>query len=129
MMTGISVSVATFLSNTEATLPKKRESNGKPITVEDVGETVRHVASNIPWWGKILLGVGGGYLIITKVPILELLQMFFFIFLLPIMFLGSCGLAVDGILTGLMQGWNATLAEAERMTSTHKAQNKADKAA
>tara|TARA_Y100001970_G_scaffold294307_1_gene450237 strand:- start:4518 stop:4847 length:330 start_codon:yes stop_codon:yes gene_type:complete len=81
----------------------------------DIATQVNTAVNKLPWWGKVILGVGGAYLILSKAPIVELLQMFFFMFLLPLMFLGSCGLATDGLITGLREGWTATLKEAERM--------------
>lgn len=101
--------------------------NGYDGSPSDLANRVNGAIDTIPWWGKMVLGVGGAYLILSKAPIVELLQMFFFIFLLPVMFLGSCGLATDGLITGLRRGWNATIAEAERMASDEEAQTAASK--
>lgn len=92
-----------------------KKNSGEKQAEIDIAAHVNTAVNKLPWWGKVILGVGGAYLILSKAPIVELLQMFFFVFLLPLMFLGSCGLATDGLITGLKDGWNATLKEAERM--------------
>jgi len=63
----------------------------------------------LAWWAKILLGAAGIYLISTKTPILEILNLFFYIVMVPIGLLMSIGLISSGSVQAFSRGWGNML--------------------
>jgi len=70
-------------------------------------DTKKGLASSgpMPWWAKIILGTAGIYLIATKTPILEILNLFFFIVMVPIGLMMSIGLISSGSVQAFSNGW------------------------
>lgn len=58
----------------------------------------------IPWYIKVLAGVGIGGVILYKTPLLDLLQMFLLVVIIPVLFLSSIGLVGDGLVEALTGG-------------------------
>jgi len=66
---------------------------------------------SIPWWGKMVIGGLGVFAVIKWTPIIEILNLFFYVCLIPIGLLASVGLLSDGAVQGLSGGWNRTVEE------------------
>ena len=91
----------------------------------------------MPWWGKVLLGAGGIYLITTKTPILEILNLFFYIVMVPIGLMMSIGLISSGSVQAFSRGWGNMIsdvkhkveAKAQEIVEDHETKTKKTKAA
>jgi hypothetical protein len=68
-------------------------------------------SKSIPWWGKMIIGGAGMFAVIKWTPIIEILNLFFYICLIPIGLLCSVGILSDGAAEGLSGGWNRTVEE------------------
>lgn len=64
-----------------------------------------NTSAPMPWWGKVILGAAGVYLISTKTPILEILNLFFYVVMIPIGLMVSIGLISTGSLQAFSQNW------------------------
>jgi hypothetical protein len=68
----------------------------------------------IPWWGKLIIGAVGIGLIAKYTPIVELLSLFFYICMVPILLMMSLGLLSSGSYEALRGGWKKTTEEIRR---------------
>tara|TARA_B100001123_G_scaffold445450_1_gene597075 strand:+ start:2717 stop:3001 length:285 start_codon:yes stop_codon:yes gene_type:complete len=71
-------------------------------------------AKQIPWWGKVLVGALGVTLIAKYTPILEIMTMFFYVVMIPLMLLAAVGLVSAGTLEAVSSGWTNTVQEINR---------------
>lgn len=71
-------------------------------------------AKAIPWWGKVLVGALGVTLIAKYTPILEIMTMFFYVVMIPLMLLAAIGLVSAGTLEAVSSGWTNTVQEINR---------------
>ena len=76
---------------------------------------------DIPWWWKMLLGGIGIFLIWKFTPILQILQLTFYIVLIPLLLLAAIGLVGRGAVEGFTGGFAATM-EAARHRAEELAQ-------
>ena len=65
----------------------------------------------LPWWGKVLVGALGGFVLVKYTPILECLTMFFYVCMVPLLLLSCVGLVSDGMIKGMSEGWRNTVEE------------------
>jgi len=68
----------------------------------------------IPWWGKLIIGAVGVGLIAKYTPIVELLSLFFYVCMVPILLMMSLGLVSSGSYEALRGGFERTSAEIRR---------------
>ena len=68
----------------------------------------------IPWWGKVLAGALGGFILVKYTPILECLTLFFYVCMVPVMLFSAVGLVSSGTMEALSSGWANTAAEINR---------------
>ena len=76
----------------------------------------------MPWWGKVLLGIGGVYLISTKTPILEILNLFFYIVMVPIGLMMSIGLISSGAVQAFSNGWGTMITDVKQKVEAKAAE-------
>ncbi|MBM88250.1 MAG: hypothetical protein CMQ41_07700 [Gammaproteobacteria bacterium] len=67
--------------------------------------------ATLPWWGKILAGALGGFLLVKYTPIMECLTLFFYVCMVPILLAMCVGLVSAGTVEALQDGWHNTVAE------------------
>ena len=96
----------------------------KDTTTEKAQELVRP----LPWWGKVMIGSIGVFLIVKYTPIMEILSMFFYVVMVPVFLLASIGLISSGTVAGLSNGWRDTVEEINKRV-TDKVTAAKDKAA
>ena len=72
---------------------------------------IKSTKDPLPWWGKVLVGLLGGFVIIKYTPILEIMTMFFYIVIVPIVFLTSLVSLGAGTLEVTMGAWKRTVDE------------------
>ena len=65
----------------------------------------------LPWWGKILAGALGGFILVKYTPIMECLTLFFYVCLVPLMLAMAVGLVTSGTVEAFEEGWHNTVAE------------------
>ena len=68
----------------------------------------------IPWWAKLIIGAVGVGVIAKYTPIVELLSLFFYVCMVPLLLMMSLGLLSSGSYEALRGGWNKTSAEIKR---------------
>jgi len=68
----------------------------------------------IPWWGKLIIGAVGVGLIAKYTPIVELLSLFFYVCMVPVLLMMSLGLLSSGSYEALRGGWQKTTEEIRR---------------
>ena len=84
---------------------KKPEAKEEQQAQPQAQPKMINTSAPMPWWGKVILGVAGVYLISTKTPILEILNLFFYIVMIPIGLMVSIGLISTGSLQVFSQNW------------------------
>ena len=77
----------------------------------ETGVSKEKTELSLPWWGRVLVGALGGFVLIKYTPLLECLTLCFYVCVVPLLFLASIGLVSDGVITGLSKGWRDTVAE------------------
>jgi hypothetical protein len=76
---------------------------------------IRQQWGAIPGWFKVILGFAGLLISWKMFPILELLNLFALIVLVPLCLLGSVGLIADGAGAAARTAWNSTMERAADM--------------
>ena len=62
----------------------------------------------LPWWAKVLVAVSGIVVIYKFTPIFDLLSLFFYVFVVPMCFVGFAMFGMSGALEGLLTTWAKT---------------------
>jgi hypothetical protein len=77
--------------------------------------SIRQQWGAVPGWFKVILGVAGLLISWKMFPILELLNLFALIVLVPLCLLGSVGLIAEGAGGAARAAWNSTMERAADM--------------
>tara|TARA_R110000851_G_scaffold200903_1_gene352056 strand:+ start:183 stop:458 length:276 start_codon:yes stop_codon:yes gene_type:complete len=75
--------------------------------------SVKEQWNNIPGWFKVIIGAAGILMSFKLFPILELLNLFALIVLVPLCLFASFGLIADGAGSSARNAWNSTMAKAK----------------
>jgi hypothetical protein len=75
-------------------------------------KTMKEQWAAVPGWFKVILGVAGLLVSWKLFPIVELLNLFALIVLVPLCLLGSVGLIADGASVSMRNAWNVTMERA-----------------
>lgn len=75
-------------------------------------EEVKAQLDAVPGWMKVLVGIAGLLISWKLFPIVELLNLFALIVLVPLCLFASGWLIADGAGTAIMQTWNSTMERA-----------------
>lgn len=78
---------------------------------------VKDALNKVPPWGRVLIALIVGFGLVKFTPILEMLQLFFYIVLIPVLFAVCLGLVGQGTLQGFTSGWKATVDEINKRVS------------
>lgn len=68
-------------------------------------------SGKLPWWGKVLAGGVGVFLIVKFTPIMDILTMFFYVCMVPLFLFASLGLVSSGFVEAFANGYKDTVAE------------------
>ena len=75
-------------------------------------ETAQEQWALVPGWMKVVIGVAGLLISWKMFPVLELLNLFALIVLVPLCLIGSGWLIADGAGAAVRNTWNETMAKA-----------------
>ena len=67
----------------------------------------------VPWWFKVIIGIAGIAITLKFFPIVEILNLFALIVLIPLCLIGSGWLVADGAADHVRAAWNATMERAQ----------------
>lgn len=81
----------------------------------DPKQTLGEQWAMVPGWFKVIVGIAGLLISWKMFPILELLNLFALIVLVPLCLLGSVGLIADGAGEAAQKAWNSTMERAAEM--------------
>ena len=95
-------------------------------------ETINEGVEQIPWWIKVLLGITGLFVSWKVFPVVELLNLFFLIVVVPFCIIGSGWLVASGtaeavqknlgeIIDGTMENLEAAAASAANKVANKEA--------
>lgn len=78
---------------------------------------LRGAVNKVPPWGRVLIALIVGFGLVKFTPILEILQLFFYIVLIPVLLAVCLGVVGQGTLQGFTSGWKATVDEINKRVS------------
>ncbi len=85
----------------------KTKGSAKPETQEESAKPT----GKLPWYGKVLAGGLGIFLIVKFTPIMDIMTMFFYVCMVPLFLFASLGLVSSGFVEAFANGYRDTVAE------------------